>query len=227
MPHSGTYILEPKTAQLLQTYGVPYPDHGLARSSDEAAGIAESLGYPVVLKIVSPDVPHKSDVGGVVVGLEGADQVRAAFAALVDRVQHRLPTAKIEGALVCEQVSPGLEVIVGALADATFGPTVMFGMGGIFAEVLQDVAFRVAPLTRHDAQDMVREIRGYPLLAGARGQEPRDIDGLVDLLLSVSQFALDTEVQELDLNPVRVFERGLCVLDARLIVAQDDDSANI
>lgn len=213
-------LLEPQAIQILNQYNIRYPDHGLAHDAEEAVQIAERLGYPVVLKIVSPDAPHKSDVGGVVVGLEDAAAVRQGFNQVLERVQAHLPGARIEGVLVCRQAPAGLEVIVGALDDVTFGPTVMFGLGGIFAEVLKDVSFRIAPLERRDAKEMLRETRGYPLLTGARSQAPLDVEALIDLLLRVSQLVTDRgDIKELDLNPVRVFERGLLVLDARLVIA--------
>ncbi len=223
MPDNGNYVLEPEAVCLLKQYRIPYPDHGVAYDAEEAARMAEELGCPVVLKVVSPDVPHKSDVGGILVGLKSASEVRQGFATIVERVTSNLPQARIEGVLVCKQASSGLEVIVGALEDVTFGPTVMFGLGGIFAEVLRDVTFRVAPLTRHDGEEMVRELRGYPLLIGARGQPPRDMDALVNLLLSVSQMVMErANIEELDLNPVRLFEHGLLVLDARMVVKRND-----
>ncbi|NIN67187.1 MAG: acetyl-CoA synthetase, partial [Anaerolineae bacterium] len=146
-------------------------------------------------------------------------EVRQGFATIVERVTSNAPQARIEGVLICKQASSGLEVIVGALEDVTFGPTVMFGLGGIFAEVLRDVTFRVAPLTRHDGEEMVQELRGYPLLTGVRGHPPRDVGALVNLLLSVSQLVMERgNIEELDLNPVRLFEQGLLVLDARMII---------
>ena len=140
----------------------------------------------------------------------------------MDAVRDAVQGAHIEGVLVCRQAPPGLEVIVGALHDATFGPTVMFGLGGVFTEVLEDVTFRVAPLERRDAEEMIREIKGHSLLAGARGQPRYDVSALADLLLAVSQTVTDRpEIRELDLNPVRVFEQGLMVLDVRISESGD------
>ena len=218
-PRGERYISEPQAVQLLEKYGIPYPAYAFARDAKEAAGIAEELGFPVVLKVVSPDVLHKSDAGGVLVGLENRASVREGFTALVGRVSSAVPGAHIEGALVCQEAPAGLEVIVGALEDETFGPTVMFGLGGIFAEVLRDVSFRVAPLHRRDAEEMIREIQGYALLSGARGQASLDVEALVELLLSVSRLVTEhREIRELDLNPVRVYEQGLLALDARIVM---------
>jgi len=215
---NGNFILEPQAIQILERYSIRYPNHGVAHDAAEAARIAGRLGYPVVLKIVSPDVVHKSDVGGVVVGLTDAAQVREGFERMHEHVHAQMPDARIEGVLVCQQAPAGLEVIVGALDDATFGPTVMFGLGGIFIEVLKDVSFRIAPLEHRDAAAMIRETRGYALLAGARGQVKRDVAALSELLLAVSKLITAMpDIKELDLNPVRLYEDGLLVLDARMI----------
>ena len=211
-------MLEPGAISLLRTYGIEYPDHAVATSPNQAAEIADRLGYPVVLKVISPDVLHKSDVGGVALALEDAQSVRDACRDLLVSVRAQVPGATIEGVLVCRQAAGGLEVIVGALDDAMFGPTLMFGLGGIFTEVLKDVTFRIIPLLCKDAEEMVREIKGYPLLEGRRGQPGYDVDALVGLLLAVSQMIVERpEIEELDLNPVRVFTQGLAVLDARIL----------
>ena len=211
------FVLEPEAVKYLQKVGIPYPEHGLASSASEAAKIADSMGYPVVLKVVSPDVLHKSDVEGVTVGLVSPEEVSQGYKNLVDRVEENAPGAKITGVLVCRQADEGLEVIIGALIDAVFGPTVMFGLGGIYAEVYKDVTFRIAPLERSDAEEMVREIKGYPLLTGMRGRSGYDVERLIELLLSVSSLIMDRpEIQELDLNPVRLFERGALALDVRI-----------
>jgi acyl-CoA synthetase (NDP forming) len=215
---AARYVLEPEAIGVLEQYSIPYPAHGLARDPEEALGIADGLGYPVVLKVVSPDVVHKSDTGGVVVGLEDAQSVGDAYEAILDNVRPSSPKGRVEGVLVCQQAPQGLELIVGGLDDATFGPTVMFGLGGVFTEVLKDVSFRVAPLERRDAEEMVGEIKGYPLLTGARGQRSCDVSAIVDLLLSISRLLVDhQEIGELDLNPVRVYEEGLLVLDVRIL----------
>jgi acyl-CoA synthetase (NDP forming) len=217
LQHTG-FVLEPEAVELLSNYQVPYPAHGLAHSSDEVVEIAERLGYPVVLKIVSPDVIHKSDAGGVLVGIADREQARDGYNTILDSVVAHLPGTRIEGILVCKQAPVGLEVIVGSLDDPMFGPTIMFGMGGIFAEVLRDVVFRLAPLSRLDALEMVREVKGYPLIAGLRGQKTRDEEALVDLLLAISQLVTEHgEIKELDLNPVCLYEQGLLVLDVRVI----------
>ena len=214
----GKFVLEPEAVKYLKQYKIPYPKHGLAHNAKEAVAIADRLGYPVVLKVVSPDVLHKSDAGGVAVGLENAKQVRAGYGQILDLVQKAVADAAITGVLVCKQAAKGVEVIVGALEDPVFGPTLMFGLGGIFTELMRDVAFRIAPIERLDAEEMVKEIKGYPVLTGLRGQPGCDVNRLIDLLMAVSKMVTEkTDIKELDLNPVRLFERGLMVLDVRLV----------
>jgi acyl-CoA synthetase (NDP forming) len=210
------FLLEPEAIELMSGWGVPYPRHILARCAEEAVRAGEDLGYPVVLKVVSPDVLHKSDVGGVAVGLQSGPDVREAYGRILAKVCHHVPQARIDGLLVCQQAPPGLEVIVGMLKDRLFGPTIMFGLGGLFAEVFQDVAFRAAPLQRRDAEEMIQETRVYALLKGARGQAACDVAAVADLLLNISCLVIDRpEVEELDLNPVRVYSHGLLALDVR------------
>lgn len=211
-------ILEPEGIALIQHYGIPYPEHGVAASAAEAVSVADRIGYPVVLKVVSPDVIHKSDVGGVALGLSDADGVRDGYDRITAAVASNVPGADVQTVLVCREAEEGTEVIVGGIQDAMFGPTLMFGLGGIFAEVLRDVSFRVIPISRFDAEQLVREVRGFSLLAGARGQAPRDLEALIDLLLAVSRLMTEhPDVVELDLNPVRVYSRGLLALDVRLM----------
>lgn len=213
---------EPEAAALLGEYGIDYPEHAYARSAAEAAEVAGRIGCPVVLKVVSPDVVHKSDMDGVALGIEDADDVALAYEGIVQSVRRHDAQARIPGMLVCKEAPPGLEVIVGGLQDVMFGPALMFGLGGIFAELLKDVTFRVVPIERADASEMIQEIRGYPLLAGTRGHKGYDLAALEDLLLAVSRLMAErTEIKELDLNPVRVYEKGLIALDARILLAEN------
>ena len=217
---SNTLVPEPDAAQILKSYNIPYPKHGLAKDPAEAVGIAEMIGYPVVLKIVSPDVIHKSDAGGVLVGMQGPDNVRHGFGMLVNKVQETMPEAQINGVLVCRQCKEGLETIIGAIRDPVFGPTVMVGLGGIFTEVIKDITFRIAPLKKIDAQEMIEEMKGSQLLKAMRGQPARDITAFIEALLSVSRLIIENDdIVELDLNPVRLYENGLEALDVRLIRA--------
>ena len=196
-----------------------YPDYRLATSESEAVEAAESIGYPVVLKIVSPDIPHKSEAGGVVTGLATATAVRQSYSLIVQRANEFNSRTRIDGVLVCKEMPQGVDVIVGATRDPIFGPTVMFGMGGIFTEIMKDVSFRVAPLIEADIKGMIQEIKGYPLLSGARGQSTCDLDALSKLLQTVTSVIIDhPDILELDLNPVRLYQEGLSVLDIRIMV---------
>ena len=213
------WLAEPEAVRLLGEYGIAYPDHGVAESAEGAASIAGRIGYPVVLKVVSPDAAHKSDVGGVALGIQDAAGLAQAYEGIVQSVRSHAAEATIAGMMVCKQAPPGLEVIVGGLQDLMFGPALMFGLGGIFAEVLKDVTFRIVPIERVDAEGMIQEIQGYPLLTGIRGHQGYDVAALVDLLLAVSRLMVEQpQIEELDLNPVRVYNKGLMALDARVLL---------
>ena len=185
----------------------------------EAVAAAREIGLPVVMKISSPDILHKSDVGGVRVGVATELEVVGAFTAIIESARRKLPEADISGVLVQEMIRGGRETILGMTRDAQFGPMIMFGLGGIYVEVLKDVSFRIAPLTRRDAEEMVGEIRSVKLLRGVRGQPPADFDALVEGLLRLSQLVTDfPEIVEMDLNPLAVFPKGggTVAMDARL-----------
>jgi len=171
------------------------------------------------LKIVSPDIIHKSDVGGVVVNLKDERDVHNAYNQILENVKKQNPEAKIIGMLVQEMAPPSTEVIVGAIKDPQFGPSVMFGLGGIFVEVLKDVTFRVAPITRDEACEMISEVKAYPLLKGYRNTPPVDIGAIAEILLNTSKLVTDyQEIKELDLNPILVYEKGAKTVDARIIL---------
>jgi acetate---CoA ligase (ADP-forming) len=208
--------------QLLDAFGVPLAGEGLARSAAEAARVAADIGFPVVMKVASPDFPHKSDAGLVRLGVGSATEARAAYTELVDRALRAKRRARIDGVQIQEQVAGGTEMIVGVTRDAVFGPAVLVGTGGVFAEILSDVAVRPLPIDRRDAQDMVRSLRGYPLLEGARGQARRDVGALVDVVLAVARAAAacGDRLLELDLNPVVVRAKGAVAVDY-LAVAGD------
>ncbi|MDP2675572.1 MAG: acetate--CoA ligase family protein [Dehalococcoidia bacterium] len=214
-----TVLSEIESKQVLEEAGVPIATARLAETAEEAVNAAKGFGYPVVLKVVSPDVTHKSDVGGVRLGLDSPEAVTAAFAEIVETVKKRQPDARIEGVAVQKMARPGIEVIIGMSKDPQFGPVLMFGLGGILVEVLKDVAFRIVPLEPRDARQMVREIKGFPVLQGFRGQEPADLEALEKLLLKVSAFVeAHPEIEELDLNPVFAYRDGAIAVDARIVV---------
>jgi len=215
-----SFLLEPEAKAVCMKYGIPVTKFGVARTVEEAVELAEEMGYPVVLKVVSPDVVHKFDVGGVVLNLQSREEVREAFKQILENVKKRVPNAKVLGVTVQEMAAPSTEVIVGAVKDPQFGPALMFGLGGIFVEVLKDVTFRIAPITEEDAREMITEIKAYPLLKGYRGIPPADIEAIVQILVNTSRLVTDhPEINELDLNPVIVYENGAKTVDARIILA--------
>jgi acyl-CoA synthetase (NDP forming) len=212
-------LTEIESKQVLEEAGIPTTAARLATNADEAVAAAKDVGYPVVLKIVSPDVTHKSDIGGVRLGLDSPEAVTTAFAEMTDAVKARQPNARIDGVAVQRMAKPGLEVIIGMSKDPQFGPVLMFGLGGILVEVLKDVAFRIVPLEPRDARQMIRDIKGFPALEGFRGQDPADLEALEKLILKVSAFVeAHPEVQELDLNPVFAYKDGAVAVDARIVV---------
>jgi len=214
-----TLLTEIESKQLLKQAGIDIIDTKLATSREEAIAISRQFGFPVVLKIASPDIGHKSDAGGVKLGLKTSKQVGKAYDDILAAVRQRQPQAVIEGVSVQKMARPGVEVIIGMSKDAQFGPVLMFGLGGILVEVLKDVSFRIVPLTKRDAAEMIREIKGYPLLQGYRGQEPVDVLNLEGWLLKVSDFVeQNPEVKEIDLNPIFAYSNGAVAVDARVIL---------
>ena len=211
------YLLEHECKAILKSIGVPTTSFLVAKSEEEAVSMSEAIGYPVVLKILSPEIIHKSDAGGVKLNVDRGE-VRGAYNELVARFQD----SHVVGVSVQEMAQPGLEVIVGATRDATFGSVLMFGLGGVFVEMLKDVAFRVIPVTEDDAQEMLEEIRGYQLLRGYRGQSA-DLASLRDILLKVSDLVTTyPDIKEVDLNPTFAYPDGSLVVDARMILARPD-----
>jgi len=214
---------EVEAREVLSAYGFRVPEARLAESAEQAVEMAESIGYPVVMKISSPDILHKSDIGAVRVGLADPAQVADTFDLIMLRSQRYAPTATLRGVLVQEMVRGGKEVILGVSRDPQFGPLIMFGFGGIYVEVLKDVAFRVAPIDRRHAQEMVHEIRAAALLGGVRGERPADTEAIVEALLRISQLAVEfPEIVEMDVNPLAALEpgRGVVAIDSRITIAE-------
>lgn len=216
------HLSEEEAKQAISVYGFRIPKSILAVSEAEAVKAAEKIGYPVVIKISSPDILHKSDIGGVVVGLKNAEEVRRSFRDVTQRTHRLVPNAEIKGILVQQMVTGGKEVILGMSRDPQFGPLLMFGLGGIYIEILKDVTFRIAPIGLDDAKEMIQEIRSFPLLKGVRGERPVDLDAITDALLRLSQMVTDfPEIMEMDINPLRVFPQGegAIAIDARLTIS--------
>jgi acyl-CoA synthetase (NDP forming) len=215
-----TILSEVEAKEILEDAGISTARSRLATSKKEAVALAQELGFPVVLKVVSPQITHKSDVGGVKLNLNSQKEVRAAFDEIMASARQAVRDATIEGVSVQQMARPGVEVIIGMTKDPQFGPVLMFGLGGVLVEVLKDVAFRIVPLTPRDARQMIREIKGFPILEGFRGQEPADLEALEGILLRLSSFVEEhPEIEEMDLNPIFAYGDGAVAVDARIVVS--------
>jgi acetyl-CoA synthetase (ADP-forming) len=212
-------LLEPEAKTICTEYDISVTEFDLAKNEDEAITAAETIGFPVVLKIVSEDIIHKSDAGGVKVNLKTKEEVKEAYNQILENAKQYKPDAKITGVLVQEMAPQSTEVIIGSIKDPQFGPTIMFGLGGIFVELLKDVTFRIAPITERDAREMISGVKAYPLLNGYRNTPRADIEAIVQLLLAVSELITEhPEIKELDLNPIMTYEKGAKTVDARIIL---------
>jgi len=219
---SHALLNEIESKALLSAAGIPVVETKLATSKQEAIAVSKKLGFPVALKIVSSEITHKSDVGGVKLGLKTAKQVGAAYEEIQLAVEQKYPHAVFEGVSVQRMARPGTEVIIGMTKDSQFGPVLMFGLGGILVELLKDVSFRIVPLEKGDAREMIREIKGYPILEGFRGTEPVDVSVLEEILLKLSRFVDENPgIKELDLNPIFAYQDSAVAVDARVIMEQD------
>lgn len=212
-------LLETEAKELLREYRIPIPTFRLIKSEGEISGIRESIGYPVVMKIVSPDIIHKSDAGGVKLNIKDEKEAESAYREIVLKAIKYNKKAKISGVIAYKMIPQATEIIIGMMKDPHFGPVIMFGLGGIFVEVLKDISFRVLPIEERDAREMITEIKGYKILKGARGNPPRDIQAIEEALMKISKLTMENlEINEIDLNPIFVFEKGLQVVDARIIL---------
>ncbi len=209
-------LLEPEALNLLSHYGISVPEHRFSRTEQETLDACQDLGWPVVMKVVSPDIVHKSDVAGVILNVKTKKQAIKAFSQLIslEKTGHR-----IHGVLVYPFQSHDIELSAGLLRDEQFGPVITFGLGGIWIEALQDVSFGIAPLSSDEAEEMISSIRGHALLEEKRGKKPADREAIRDLLIRLSQMALQEEaIREMDLNPFFPLEKGLFIADARIII---------
>ena len=216
-------LSEFESYDLLKQYGVPVPDHIVVKTAAEAGKAAEKIGFPVVMKIYSPQIVHKSDAGGVIVSIPSKHAAEEAFEKIVGNAKAYNPEAEIKGVIVEQQAAPGLELIIGGKTDPAFGKVLTFGMGGTLVELMKDVTLRILPVSEETIREMIREIHGYPMIQGYRGAKPRDEEALVQVMWAVNRFfAENTNVVEFDINPVRLYESGACIVDARIFV---DDEA--
>ena len=214
-----TKLLEHEAFQVIKYYGINSPDVVVVRNGEEAKSLADKIGYPVALKIVSPDISHKSDVGGVKLNLRSPEEVGRAVDEMLKTVKTKAPNARLVGVLMYRMAPQGLEVIVGGVRDGIFGPVVMFGLGGIFVEVLKDVSFRVSPIRMEDAMEMLREIKSYKVLEGYRGQPPVNKDAIAEIIVKTSMLLEENpEIESIDLNPVMAYPDSAMAVDARIIL---------
>ncbi|RZN31756.1 MAG: CoA-binding protein [Methanosarcinales archaeon] len=206
---------------LLERYGIPVAESVVASTREQAVEAADRIGYPVVMKVVSADISHKTDVGGVRTGIMNAEETGVVYDSMMHQIHRYMPDARIEGVLIQKMLEGGREIIIGMNRDPQFGPMIMFGLGGISVEVLKDVTFRIAPLTENDVNEMIKEIRAYPMLLGIRGEKPSDISAIKENLLRFSKLCTDfPEIVEIDINPMLVFEAGCVAVDIRLTLEE-------
>ncbi|MFQ5831444.1 MAG: acetate--CoA ligase family protein [Candidatus Thorarchaeota archaeon] len=223
-----TFVLEHEAKDIMKAYGIPIPPYDTASTADEAVEKSKKIGFPVVLKILSKDVLHKSDAGGVKINLQNADEVRKAFTEIMENAKaygnkEGIQVDLSKGVFISDFADTGTEVIVGVTRDPQFGHALMFGLGGVFVEVLKDVTFRLIPLAEIDAREMIREIKAAKILDGIRGQAPRDVDALVKVIMAVSRMMEENpDISELDCNPVFLYEKGkgVLVVDARILIEE-------
>ncbi|NPV52753.1 MAG: CoA-binding protein [Firmicutes bacterium] len=223
---SRTNLIGSEAAQVADAYGIPAAPSVLATTVEEAVKAAEKMGYPVVLKLAAPKIQHKTDLGGVKLNIRSADDIRRNFNEIISTVRIKMPNAQISGIEVQKMMPPGREMIIGMSRDPQFGPMIMFGMGGIYVNLLKDVSFRMAyKLTRRQIEDMIKETKAYTLLRGFRGEAPADMDALVDAIARIAQLTLDfPEIAELDINPVFAYEKGLSALDVKIMLAPSKET---
>jgi acyl-CoA synthetase (NDP forming) len=216
---------------LLAAYGIPVVPSRAVRTADEAVEAAAAVGFPVVLKVMAPEVSHKSDVGGVIVGLQTEREVRGAYYEMMNSLSETgVPEDQVDGVLVQQMVTGGREAIIGTVFDASFGPLIMFGLGGIYVEALGDVVFRVHPVSDIDADEMIRQVKGFKLLEGVRGEKGVDLAALQEAIQRISQLVGDfPQIAELDMNPFVAFEPGTpsVAVDARVVLASEDEDEGL
>jgi acyl-CoA synthetase (NDP forming) len=216
-------LLANEAQQICNLHRIPTPRSERASSVHEAVLKANDIGFPVVLKVISPQILHKSDVGGVILNIRDEKELEVQYEQLLAGVGKREPSAKILGVLVEKMMPPSTEMIVGGIRDRQFGPSIMFGIGGIFAEIYDDVAFRVAPIDKIDASNLIHELKGHKILEGARGKPPADLDSIISILINVSDLMIEHDaINQLDLNPVIAYSDSVCAVDSRIIIGQTD-----
>ena len=212
-------LLPDEVMDVIKTSGISTPDYVMAKTAKEAIEASRTIGFPVVLKIASSDVLHKSDIGGVAVDVGSEEEVEKRYNEIMNNSIKKVPNALIAGILVQKQVPNTIQVIIGGIRDNQFGPAVMFGLGGVFVELFKDVAFRIAPVTETEALEMMKEIKGYPILSGYRGMKELDISQITKTIVTISELISNVdEIKEVELNPLFVYEKDTIAVDARIIL---------
>ena len=217
-----TFLLEPESKQLMKEIGIITTDFQVAKNSKEAIKVASEIGFPVVMKILSPQIIHKTDAGGVKLNINSEKETAVAFKEILVSAKKYDSKAEIRGVLIEKMVKPSTEIIVGVTRDPTFGPAIMFGLGGIFVELLKDVSFRIAPIKVEDAREMIHEIKALPMLQGFRGGPNVKLELIVDVLMKISKLSIDymDDILEIDLNPIFAYEDKILTVDARIILTK-------
>ena len=221
---NSIYTLGLESFDLLKAYGIPTVGTALTKTVEETIESAEEIGYPLVMKIISPQISHKSDVGGIKLNLNDAEEVKAAYEDMMEKIPLKEPEARLEGVQLQKMLSGGMEVIIGMVQDPTFGPMLMFGLGGIYVEILKDVKFAIAPVHEIEANDMITGIKTHELLEGIRGYKAKDIESITDIILRISQLVIDfPEINEFEINPLMVFDEGegALAVDMRLMLKKN------
>jgi len=220
-------LTEDKAKKILKEHGIPVPKEELAENEEKAIEIAKKIGFPVALKLISPDILHRSDAKAIMLNLKNEEELRKGFKEIIKNAKNFDPYARIHGVLVQEMLPQGREVIVGLIKDPQFGHVVMFGLGGIFVEILKDVAFRVTPIDKKEALKMMKEIKGYKILEGVRGISPSDINAIADVIVKVSELGVKMpEIKELDINPLFAYEKGAVAVDCRIILQRNKQESS-
>ncbi len=217
-----TFLLEPESKQLMKEIGITTTDFQVAKNSKEAIEAASEIGFPIVMKILSPQIIHKTDAGGVKLNINSEKDTEKAFKEILASAKKYDSKAEIRGVLIEKMVKPSTEIIIGVTRDPTFGPAIMFGLGGIFVELLKDVSFRIAPIKAEDAREMIHEIKALPMLQGFRGGPNVKLELIVDVLMKISQLTIDyiDDILEIDLNPIFAYEDKILTVDARIILTK-------
>ncbi len=214
-------IVDPQSKEILRACSIDVPEYRFVKDVDSAVEEAEELGYPLVLKVVSSQIVHKSDVGGVELDIKDRKDLEQRWSAMIMSISEKDPTAVVEGFVIEKMVPQGIEVIVGGLRDEQFGPAVMFGLGGVAVELLKDVSFALAPLDKNEALALMKEVKAYPLLTGFRSPRPADINALSDVIVKVSRLVDEIEeIKEFEINPLMVYNKGVVAVDARAVISR-------